>query len=84
MLSRVAERLYWTARYLERTENMARLINAYFQMVLDMPRGEEPGWSILIDITASRDAYLEKHETINETDVINFFIVDESNSGSII
>ena len=39
MLSRVAERLYWTSRYLERTENMARLINAYFQMVLDMPRG---------------------------------------------
>lgn len=84
MLSRVAERLYWTARYLERAENMARLINAYFQMVLDMPRGEEPGWGILIDITSSRDAYLEKHETINEADVINFFIVDESNPGSII
>jgi uncharacterized alpha-E superfamily protein len=84
MLSRVAERLYWTARYLERTENMARLINAYFQMVLDMPRGEEPGWGILLDITASREIYLQKHETVNETDVINFFIVDADYGGSII
>ncbi|MGD9357187.1 MAG: alpha-E domain-containing protein [Chromatiales bacterium] len=84
MLSRVAERLYWTARYLERTENMARLINAYFQMVLDMPRGEEPGWGILLDITSSREIYLRKHETVNEIDVINFFIVDEGYPGSII
>ena len=84
MLSRVAERLYWTARYLERTENMARLINAYFQMVLDMPRGEEPGWGILLDITSSREIYLQKHETVNEIDVINFFIVDEDYPGSII
>lgn len=84
MLSRVAERLYWTARYLERTENMARLINAYFQMVLDMPKGEEPGWGILLDITASREIYLQKHATVNETDVINFFIVDADYGGSII
>jgi len=84
MLSRVAERLYWTARYLERTENMARLINAYFQMVLDMPRGEEPGWGILLDITASREIYLQKHETVNETDEINFLIVDADYGGSII
>lgn len=84
MLSRVAERLYWTARYLERAENMARLINAYFQMVLDMPRGEEPGWGILLDITSSRDIYRKKYETVNETDVINFFIVDEDYPGSII
>jgi uncharacterized alpha-E superfamily protein len=84
MLSRVAERLYWTSRYLERTENMARLINAYFQMVLDMPRGEEPGWGILLDITASREIYLKKHETVNEADVITFFIVDEGYGGSII
>ena len=27
MLSRVAETLYWTARYVERAENLARLIN---------------------------------------------------------
>jgi uncharacterized alpha-E superfamily protein len=83
MLSRVAERLYWTARYLERTENMARLINAYFQMVLDLPKGEEPGWGILLDITSCRETYLEKYDNINEADVINFFLLDSSNPGSI-
>ena len=29
VLSRVAERLYWMSRYLERAENTARLTQAY-------------------------------------------------------
>ena len=29
MLSSVAERLYWMSRYLERTQDTARLIQAY-------------------------------------------------------
>ena len=37
MLSRVAENLYWMARYLERTEDMARLINATTLLLLDLP-----------------------------------------------
>ena len=38
MLSRVAERLYWMARYLERAENSARMIMAFNSLALDMPR----------------------------------------------
>ena len=29
MLSRVAERMYWMARYIERAENTARLVEVY-------------------------------------------------------
>ena len=47
MLSRVAERLYWMARYLERAEDTARLTQAYTHMVMDIPAGSEPGWDIL-------------------------------------
>jgi len=39
MLSRVAESLYWMARYLERAENTARLINTTTDVLLDFPRG---------------------------------------------
>ena len=35
MLSRVAERLYWMARYLERAEDTARLTQAYSHLVMD-------------------------------------------------
>lgn len=38
MLSRVAERLYWSARYLERVENIARLLSVYDDLLFDLPR----------------------------------------------
>ncbi|NWG86648.1 MAG: alpha-E domain-containing protein [Hydrogenophilaceae bacterium] len=50
MLSRVAENLYWMARYLERAENTARLINSTTQVLLDLPRGASFGWDVLIKV----------------------------------
>ena len=41
MLSRVAERIYWAARYLERVEDSARLIDVHSQLLLDLPQGDE-------------------------------------------
>src|ERR1700730_6184605 len=35
MLSRVAENLYWMSRYVERAENVARLLDDGFQFELD-------------------------------------------------
>ena len=39
MLSRVGETLYWVARYVERAENVARLINVNNMLMLDLPKG---------------------------------------------
>ena len=36
MLSRVAERMYWSGRYLERVENTARLISTFGLLLLDL------------------------------------------------
>jgi len=57
MLSRVAENVYWLARYLERAENMARLVNVNANLLLDLPREYRPGWLALIDITGSREVF---------------------------
>ncbi|MEL7295400.1 MAG: alpha-E domain-containing protein, partial [Pseudomonadota bacterium] len=54
MLSRVAETLYWTARYVERAENLARLINVNNLLLMDLPKGFSPGWEPLLDITGNR------------------------------
>ncbi len=35
MLSRVAENLYWMSRYVERAENVARLLDVGFYLELD-------------------------------------------------
>ena len=83
MLSRVADRLYWLARYLERAEDMARLINAYFQLILDLPKGDELGWISLVDIIDGRKNYFEKFKNESERNVVKFLIADKSNFGSI-
>jgi len=42
MLSRVAENIYWMARYIERAENAARLVNVNTNLLLDLPGVERP------------------------------------------
>ena len=68
MLSRVAERLYWFGRYLERTENTARLISVYSNLVLDLPKVGFV-WESLVNITGF-DAQF-KQRFVNNT--IPFF-----------
>ena len=38
MLSRVADSLYWMSRYVERAENIARILDVNLQFMLDMPK----------------------------------------------
>ena len=83
MLSRVAERLYWMARYMERAEGTARLINAYSHLILDIPRGVEPGWSILIDTLDAQDAYQTRYRKVTERNVVKFLLADLDNPSSI-
>ncbi len=45
MLSRVAERIYWAARYMERAENPARLAQVYGELLLDQPTPASAGRS---------------------------------------
>jgi uncharacterized alpha-E superfamily protein len=51
MLSRVADNLYWMARYLERTENLARLVDVSASLMLDLPLRLSPGWQPLVSRT---------------------------------
>lgn len=83
MLSRVAERLYWMARYLERAEDTARLISAYSHLILDIPRGVEPGWNILIDTLDAQTLFGARYRKLSERNVVKFLIADEDNICSI-
>jgi uncharacterized alpha-E superfamily protein len=57
MLSRVAERVYWTARYLERVENTARLVSIYDKLLFDLPRNVKLSWCNLIIINDIEKEY---------------------------
>jgi uncharacterized alpha-E superfamily protein len=83
MLSRSAERLYWLARYLERTENIARLVSVHMNLLLDLPKGVEMGWRQLILINASEQEFYEKNNVANERNITRFLLADASHSGSL-
>lgn len=50
MLSRVAERIYWAGRYLERAEDIARLIDEHSQLMLDLPRSAGISWRPVLEV----------------------------------
>jgi uncharacterized alpha-E superfamily protein len=84
MLSRVAEHIYWFARYLERAENSARLVNVNANLLLDLPAEYRPGWLPLIDITGSRELFDRSEHRGEERDIVHFLIAELDNPGSIL
>jgi uncharacterized alpha-E superfamily protein len=84
MLSRVAENLYWMARYLERAENTARLINTTGQVLLDLPRGASFGWDILLKVVGLDKLFDEHYTVANESNIMRFLIQDERNPSSVV
>ncbi len=84
MLSRVAENLYWMARYLERTEDMARLINATTLLLLDLPPGAQFGWDILLQVAGVSELYREHYGPPEETRIMRFLIADERNPSAVL
>ena len=77
MLSRVAERMYWFGRYVERVENTARLISVNTNLMLDLPKVKYI-WGSLIGITGYEAQFTSRFSVANERNVIKFLLEDES------
>lgn len=84
MLSRVAERLYWAARYMERVENTARLAKTYSQLVFDMPRDVALSWYGLVQIYNAEGYFNEHYETKTEKNVMDMLLSDVNNPASLL
>ncbi|WP_029132729.1 alpha-E domain-containing protein [Sedimenticola selenatireducens] len=84
MLSRVAENIYWMARYIERAENTARLIMVNTNLLLDLPKGLQPGWQPIIEILGTEEYFLQHYEEFNERSVLKFLIADPQSPSSIL
>jgi uncharacterized alpha-E superfamily protein len=84
MLSRVANSVYWIARYLERAENTARIVNVHTNLVLDTPRNMSPGWEPLVMITGGHALFAEQYPELNERNVIRFLLTDATSTVSVL
>jgi uncharacterized alpha-E superfamily protein len=84
MLSRVAENIYWLARYVERAENTARLINVNTNLMLDLPKLAKPGWEPIIEILGANEHFHATHEDVEERSVLRYLISETNNPVSIL
>lgn len=87
MLSRTAESLYWLARYVERADTMARLLEVGYRMAL-MPSagaGYRNEWAPLVSAAGSSGGFSEKFgEEVRQRDVETWLFFDRDNRSSVI
>lgn len=84
MLSRVANNIYWMARYIERAENTARLVNVNTHLLLDLPKHVRLGWQPIIEIASNPDYFFSLYKEADERSVTRFMVTDIKNPGSIL
>jgi uncharacterized alpha-E superfamily protein len=86
MLSRTAENLYWLARYMERAETMARLLEVGYRMALMPSAGEgyRNEWASLVAAAGSSGGFEAKFgETFRQRDVETWLFFDRENPSSV-
>jgi uncharacterized alpha-E superfamily protein len=87
MLSRVAHSLYWMSRYIERAENVARLLEVNLQFLTDF-HGEGGAalnmWEPLILSTGDQELFAQRYDVADSRSVTEFLAFDLENPGSIL
>ena len=83
MLARHADNLFWMARYLERSENLSRRIQATLHHALSQEDEGEEEWTILITNEGLRPLFDEIYSAPSITNIINFLLRDGDNSNSV-
>lgn len=81
MLARYAEDLFWLARYLERVESLARLIEV--TQVFESPGREVEAWYALVRINASENLYASRHGAPDPDRIRRFYLLDRDNPTSV-
>ena len=84
LLSRTAENLYWIGRYVERAENMARLLESGKRMsaiprVADQP----PPWEAILSAAGVLSNFQDEYAAVNQSNAVDHLAFSQSNPSSI-
>ena len=85
MLSRTADHLFWMSRYMERAENLARLLDVTWQMSL-VPQSLEAAnqnWNAIIALNSLEEEFASRYSAVNAENVLRFMVSDTANHASI-
>lgn len=82
LLARYAECIFWMARYMERAENLARILDVQETFARDS-RGAT-NWGPIVQLFADERAFYSRYERATAENVVNFYTLDAENSNSLL
>lgn len=84
MLSRTADNLYWIARYMERAENAARLLEVGSRIALiPSAHGYRSEWDSLLQASGSADGFRRKYGEPVQRNLEHWLFFDRDNPSSV-
>lgn len=88
MLSRVANSFYWMSRYIERSENIARIVDVNLQLLLDFRNLNEERlalhWLPIVQTTGDEKQFFQIHKKATGNAVTEFLVFQMENPNSIV
>lgn len=83
MLGRTANGLFWMFRYIERAENIARLVDAGLRMSLTRSGASDEDWDAVLKSADVRPLFAERNGKVTASDAIDFMLRDTANPSSV-
>ncbi|WP_298434913.1 alpha-E domain-containing protein [uncultured Jannaschia sp.] len=84
MLGKTAGGLLWMFRYLERTENIARLVETGHRIALTRPDRAETEWASVLSTAGVRQAFDAAHDDVTAEAVIDWLLRSPDNASSVL
>jgi uncharacterized alpha-E superfamily protein len=82
LLARYAECVFWLARFVERSENLARILEVNETYGRD--RNGVQNWLSIVELNADETDFAAKHEQATADSVIRFYVTDPEHPTSIV
>ena len=82
LLSRYAECIFWMARYMERAENLARILDVHETFARDT-RGAT-NWFSIVQLNADEKDFFSRHDRPTAEAVIHYYMFDAQNQNSLL
>lgn len=82
LLARYAECIFWMARYMERAENLARILDVHETFARDT-RGAT-NWFSIVQLNADEKDFFSRHERPTAEAVIHYYMFDTQHTNSLV
>jgi uncharacterized alpha-E superfamily protein len=82
LLARYADCIFWFARYIERAENLARILDVNETFSRDSRGGQN--WRSIVQLNSDEDRFVAAHGKASAQSVLNFYVIDADNPTSIV